>query len=108
MRPRVPTDLSLAPVAAEIDLNLQRLRNERPAEIFSRLGLTLNLGAPGATREERADEVLAFAVRQVDLHGWEVSVSDDATRLHLEGGSVTLEVGLSSTLQDYIESGIAV
>jgi hypothetical protein len=27
VRPRVPTDLALAPVAAQIDLNLQRLRD---------------------------------------------------------------------------------
>jgi hypothetical protein len=41
------------------------------------------------------------------MHGWEASVSDDAMRLHLAGGSVTLEVGLSSALQRYIESGVS-
>lgn len=106
MRPKARADLALAPVAAEIDLNLQQLRDERLGEIFSRIGLTLNLGAPGATRDARAAEVLEFAVRNVDLHGWEVTVSDDATRLHLQGGSVSLEVGLSSALEHYIEDGI--
>ena len=106
MRPKARADLALAPVAAEIDLNLQQLRDVRPDEIFSRIGLTLNLGAPGTTRDERAEEVLEFAVRNVDLHGWEVAVSDDATRLHLEGGSVTLELGLSSALEHYIEEGV--
>jgi hypothetical protein len=106
MRPRVPTDLALAPVAAEIDLNLQPLRDKPPVELLSRIGLALNLDGPGATREERAEEVLEYAVRNVDLHGWEASVSDDATRLHLEGGSVTLEVGLSSTIKSYIETGV--
>ena len=107
MRPRVPADLALAPVAAEIDLNLQPLRDKPPAELLNRLGLALNLDAPGATRDERAGEVLEYAVRNVDLHGWEASVGDDATRLNLEGGSVTLEVGLSSTIQRYIEDGVS-
>ena len=105
MRPKVPTDLSLAPVAAEIDLNLQSLRDDSVADVFDDLALALNLGAPGASRDDRAEQVLRVATRDVDLHGWEVSVSDDSTRLHLEGGSVTLDVALSASIERYIENG---
>jgi hypothetical protein len=103
IRPKTPTDLTLAPVAVEVDLNLQRLRDlASPSEIFQELALELNLGHPGATPEERAAQILRFAVRNVELHGWQAETSADATRIHLHGGSVTLEIGLSAGLQGYI------
>jgi len=104
IRPKTPTDLTLAPVAVEIDLNLQRLRSlTTPAEIFGELALELNVGQQGATREERAAQIVRLALRDVDLHGWRVEMSDDASRIHLHGGSVTLDVGLSAALQRYID-----
>lgn len=105
MRPKVPSDLALAPVAAEIDLNLQLFRDETVEEIFERIALVLNVGVPGASRADRAEEVLQVATRHVDLHGWKPTVSDDSTRLHLEGGSVTLDIGLSTSIERYIENG---
>jgi hypothetical protein len=106
MRPRIPTDLALAPVAAEIDLNLQSLRDESVKGVFDNIALALNAGAPGASRTDRADQVLAHATRGVELHGWNATVSDDATRLHLQGGSVTLDVGLSATIERFIADGV--
>jgi hypothetical protein len=105
MRPKVPSDLALAPVAAEIDLNLQPLRDEEVEGIFDNIALALNAGAPGASRDARAGQVLELATRQVDLHGWRATISGDATRLHLEGGSVTLDVGLSASIERYIANG---
>jgi hypothetical protein len=105
MRPKVPTDLALAPVAAEIDLNLQGLRDESSEGVFENIALALNAGGPGASRADRADQVLQFATRGVELHGWKAEVSDDSTRLHLEGGSVTLDIGLSATIGRFIEDG---
>jgi hypothetical protein len=107
MRPKVPTDLALAPVAAEIDLNLQSLRDAPVEAIFESIALTLNAGAPGSSPEDRADQVLAVATRDVELHGWQATVSEDATRLHLEGGSVSLDVGLSATIERFIEDGLS-
>ncbi len=40
MRPKVPADLTLAPVAAEIDLNLQPLRDEPPEHAEIRIDTT--------------------------------------------------------------------
>lgn len=80
LRPKTPTDLTLAPVAVEIDLNLQRIRDlTTPAELFEEIALELNVGDQGATREERADQILKVALRDVDLHGWHAEISEDAT-----------------------------
>jgi hypothetical protein len=103
--PHVPKDLSLAPVAVGIDANLQRFRDlERNALI---LELELELDRPGVnlTEEERRSRVLDAAVRNVNLHGWTAVISEDGARVRLDGGSVSLEVGLSATILDYIRNG---
>ncbi len=102
LRPKKPTDLTLAPVAAEIDQNLQALRDLPAKELVDAVTLSVNEN-PGETRDQRAKQVVETALRNVDLHGWTVQVSDDATRLQLRGGSVSLDVGLSAHMRDYIE-----
>ena len=62
--PKTPIDLALAPVAAEIDLNLRSLRDAEPNLLVDHVAFSLNAD-PGATREERARQVLAVATRQV-------------------------------------------
>lgn len=103
LHPKMPADLTLAPVAAGIDLNLQRLRDKEQTAIVDELVLELNQPAPGDTRAARAKQVLRVAVRDVDMHGWTAEISSDATRVHLRGGSVTLDLGLSAELQRYID-----
>ena len=103
VHPKTLTDLTLAPVAAEIDLNLQRVRDLTTAdEILGELALELNENE-GSTRKERAAQIVKIAVRGVELHGWQAEVTDDASRIHLSGGSVTLDLGLSTALQRYID-----
>jgi hypothetical protein len=102
LRPKRPTDLTLAPVAAEIDLNLQELRDAPVETIVELVALTLNT-SPAPTREGRATQILEVATRGVDLHGWRAAVSKDATRLELRGGSVALDVALSARIRDYVE-----
>ena len=97
----------LAPVAAAIDLNLQQLRDRVPADIDYQLTLELNVDTKGSTRADRTGWVLEAAIRTVDLHDWQAEISDDGARLHLEGGSVTLDLGLSATILRYIEQGPA-
>lgn len=104
MRPKASMDLSLAPVAAEIDSNLQPLREKATAEeIEAELQLATNRTPISHTREERGDRVLDLALRNVELHGWEVEVTDDNARLRLSGGSVSLDLGLSASISRFIE-----
>ena len=104
--PKTPTDLTLAPVAVGIDLNLQRLRDAEPKLLLEEIVLTLNT-EPGDTRDARAKQIYEIATRGIDLHGWNASISDDSTRLQLRGGSVTLDLGLSERIRVYIEFGVA-
>ena len=105
LHPKNTTDLALAPVAAAIDLNLQRLRDRKPSEIDYGQVLELNLNTHGSTRVDRAHWVQQSAIRFVDLHDWQTEITDDGDRLRLDGGSVTLDLGLSATLLRYIEYG---
>lgn len=97
----------LAPVAAAVDLNLHSLRDKPPTEIDYLLALELNLDTTGSTRDKRTGWVLEAALRNVDLHDWHAEITDDGARLRLEGGSVTIDLGLSATILRYIEQGTA-
>jgi hypothetical protein len=103
LRPKTPIDLSLAPVAAQLDINLARLRDCPPAEIDFQVALELDRPERSGTAQERAERILAVAVRNIELHGWAPSISDDHCRLHLSGGSVSLDLGLSAEIMRYIE-----
>jgi hypothetical protein len=105
LHPKTFTDMMLAPVAAEIDLNLQRLRDKAPADIDYELGLALDRPPLEGTRDERAEFVLRAALRNIERHGWDATITDDGCRLHLSGGSVTLDLGLGDTVMRYIEWG---
>jgi hypothetical protein len=107
LHPRNPIDLMLAPVAASVDLNLQSLRDQPPAEIDYLLALELNLDTKGSTRDKRTRWVLDAAIRNVVMHDWHAEITDDGDRLRLEGGSVSLDLGLSASILHYIEQGAA-
>jgi hypothetical protein len=107
LHPKNQKDLMLAPVAAEIDANLQRMRDRSPREVEAELELELDRPAMSADRSERAELVLRQALRNLDLHGWAASITDDGHRLHLAGGSVTLDLGLSPGITTYIDEGVA-
>jgi hypothetical protein len=97
----------LAPVAVEIDLNLQRMRDISPRDVLQELELELDRPAARADRGERAQLVLEQALRNVELHGWTAAISDDGSRVMLRGGSVTLDLGLSDGITQYIQQGVA-
>jgi hypothetical protein len=105
IHPKVPIDLVLAPVAAEIDLNLQALRDKAPKDVALELGLQLDRPPIPDTPEGRASQVLRAALRHVEPHGWTAAITDDNNRLHLDGGSVSLDLGLGVNLTRYIEDG---
>jgi hypothetical protein len=105
--PHASRDLTLAPVAVEIDQNLHRIRDKTPGEISLNLVLTLNSSDDVTDRAERERLILEFALKDANLHGWTATVTEDAARIHLEGGSVTIDLGLSASILDYIEHGAA-
>jgi hypothetical protein len=106
LHPHTAKDLVLAPVAAEIDINLMRIRDKSPADIADDLELEFNRPVTEMDRDERVQLVHDQAVRNVETHGWEAAVTDDACRLRLTGGSVSLELGLGATVMDFIEHGV--
>jgi hypothetical protein len=106
LHPRHHKDLVLAPVAAEIDLNLQRIRDSSPRDVFARLELELDRPAMCTERDARAELVLRQALRGVELHGWTAAITEDGARLRLGGGSVSLELGLSAGIMTYIQAGV--
>jgi hypothetical protein len=103
--PKTPRDLVLAPVAVEVDASLRAFRELQPSEIDVQLQLELDRPPMPDTREQRRSHFLEAAVRNVDLHHWTAEITDDACRLRLSGGSVTLDLGLSATIMQYIDSG---
>ena len=108
VHPKNQKDLMLAPVAVEIDRNLQRLRVASPYDVLAELELELDRPAMYADPDERAELVLRQALRDVDLHGWTATLSDDASRVHLDGGSVSIDLGLSPAITSYITHGAGV
>jgi hypothetical protein len=105
IHPRTPKDLLLAPVAAEIDLNLSYLRDLTPKAIDDHVILSENTDTSGADRDQRAAWILDEAVRGVELHDWHAEITGDAARLRLSGGSVSLDLGLSASILEYITHG---
>ena len=102
LHPKDMRDLALAPVAAAVDLNLSRLRDLTPSEIAVELEVELDRPERVGDAAERAGRILQAAVRNVELHGWETGVTADHARLRLSGGSVSLELGLSASILDFI------
>ena len=69
------------------------------------LELELDKPAKRINRDERTELVLRQALRSVEMHGWTAAISDDAARIHLGGGSVSVDLGLSAAITDYICDG---
>jgi len=103
--PKDTKDLALAPVAAAIDLNLQRVRGLTPAKVDYELTLELN-NPSRVDVDERAAHVLAVALRDVDLHHWSAAITDDFSSVRLSGGSVSIDVGLGASVLSYIVEGV--
>ena len=106
LHPKQQKDLLLAPVAAGIDINLQRLRDKSVRDVEAQLELELDKPGMGVDRDERAKLVLRQALRDVDMHGWTATITDDGCRVHLDGGSVSIDLGLSAGITGYIQDGL--
>ena len=106
IHPKNQRDLMLAPVAVEIDRNLGRLRDGSSRDVMAELELELDRPAMYLDRDARAELVLRQALRHVDLHGWTAALTDDAARIRLDGGSVSIDLGLSAAITSYIQEGV--
>ena len=106
IKPKHTRDLMLAPVAVEIDLNLQNIRDKSVKDLEAVLELELDTPAMHVDSDERKDLVLRQALRNVDMHGWSAEITDDDCRLHLDGGSVSIDLALSASITEYIQSGV--
>jgi len=42
----------------------------------------------------------------VDMHGWTAAITDDCSSVHLAGGSVSLDLGLSASIELYLREGV--
>jgi hypothetical protein len=103
LHPKTPMDLSLAPVAANIDHNLKRLRGKSPDEISLELLIEFDKPIDEQSRDARAAQVLRQALRDVDLHGWNAELTPDASAVQLSGGSVSLDVAVGAKVASYIQ-----
>jgi len=100
--PRIPRDLMLTPVALEIDQNLRHIRDMALPKLVYELELELDRPAMNLNRSQRANRVLEAALQNVNLHGWSAKITSDGARLRLSGGSVTLDIGLSASILNFI------
>lgn len=103
--PRTPKDLALPPVAIHIDENLRYLRSCSVEDVEAGLQLMLDRPPFEDTRETRSHRVLEAALRNVDLHRWTATMSEDDASIHLTGGSVSLDIGVGASVLHFIEAG---
>lgn len=102
VHPREFKDLVLAPVAVEIDHNLQRVRGKSPEEIEALFPRPDFRDWP-ATSDGRAARVLDLALEMVDLRGWDATITEDHSAIRLFGGSVTLDISVSASVLRFIK-----
>jgi hypothetical protein len=108
VRPKSLQDLMLAPVAISVDANLRRLRDRTVDEVLYELALQLDRSRLADERSGREQLILDAATRWVDLHGWHAELTEDATRLRLTDGSVSIDLGLSASIERFIVDGASV
>jgi len=101
LHPTTVADLALAPVLLSIERNLAALRS--CDDLSYALALELNDDdALYHTPAERAARIQRYAVRFVDLHGWDVSATADLHGLAVSHGQYSLPVMLGKRLLDYV------
>jgi hypothetical protein len=100
--PHSVADLSLAPVLIELERGLDVLRRSRDLEFD--LALSLNDDARAyPTAAQRADRIRQFAVRDVDLHGWNVEPTSDGYGLAVRHGEFSVSLMFGKRLTGYVE-----
>ena len=100
--PHSVADLALAPVLIEIERNLNWLRDNDDLQF--RLALELNDNESRyRNAQERADRIARCAIRNVDLHGWDVRPTADLHGLAVRHGDYEVSLMLGRRLTRYVE-----
>ena len=103
-RPHSPADLALAPVLIEIEHNLARLRSSENLQFD--LALELNDDdSQYKSAVQRADRIRQYAIRDVELHGWQVRPTQDFYGLAVEHGDYQVSLMFGKQLTGYVEHG---
>ncbi len=101
-RPHSPADLALAPVLIGIEQNLARLRSSGDIEYALALDLNDDDGWYHSAGE-RASRIARFAVRGVDLHGWQVQPTPDRYGLAVSHGGYSVSIMFGRQVCDSVE-----
>lgn len=99
-RPHDVVDLFLAPVLLEIDANLERLGGLDAVEVANSVELATNAAAQDGPARRAA--LISAATQLVDLHGWQVDMSDRG--LVVSHGAHRVVLGLPRSVIDYLGS----
>lgn len=103
--PHSLSELALAPVLISLEQNLARLRTSENLELL----LALDLNDEGRfyhDASERAERLANFATREVDLHGWSVTVTPDRYGLAVEHGEYVVSLMFGQRLVKYVQDGL--
>lgn len=98
VRPHDLTDLMLAPTLIDLDDVLDRLGELDPGELAFELILATNHEPRNAA--ERATVLLDSLRVRLDLHRWELGLTDRG--LSVEHGGRAVVLGLPSNVRDYL------
>ncbi len=102
--PHSAADLALAPVLINIERNLAQVRDSNDLEYSLALALNDD-GRWYHSAEERAARVRELAIRNVDLHGWQVTPTQDLAGLAVEHSGYRVSLMLGKKLASYVEHG---
>ncbi len=98
VRPHDLTDLFLAPTLIDLDDRLQRLGELNPGELSFEIILATN--REPRDRAERAAVLLEALRIWLDLHRWELSLTERG--LSIEHGGRAVVLGLPPNVRDFL------
>ena len=94
-------DLFLAPVALEVDKNINDLGKLDVRGLALRVALESD--RPDHTREQRESGLITTITHLVDLRGWQVTW--DARGIRLSHAGHTLVLGVPKTFEQFVHHG---
>ena len=99
LMPHDTTDLALAPVVLQLDLEIQKFSGLTQEEVLTRVAAETD--SQPSDFHGRRDAVLRALTHFVDLHGWSAHINDRGLRLSHGQNCVTL--GLPRSIRTYLD-----